>query len=142
MTQQQQNLDAAAAALGLVSAANIKPYLKVGAQGFAGTGKTFTLANIAREIVKRRRLLDPATPLRVAMIDTEKSSGFLRRVFEGTGIELVVKETRSLVDVVKVIDLCESGYAPVMLLDSLTHIYENFVEAYKQDSRKDGGGGQ
>ena len=128
------NLDAAA---GFFSpAANIKPYLKVAAQGFAGTGKTFTLAQIAKELILQRKKLDPSTPMRIAMIDTEKSSGFLRRIFDAAGIEFMVKETRSLADVVKAIDLCESGYAPALLLDSLSHIYENFVEAYKTERKR------
>src|SRR6185369_8369812 len=117
-------------------AANIKPYLKVAAQGFAGTGKTFTLSQIAAELLKQRKRLDDTTPMRVAMIDTEKSSGFLRRVFEAAGIELMVKETRSLTDVIRAIELCESGYAPVLMLDSLTHIYENFVEVYKRSKNR------
>jgi hypothetical protein len=117
-------------------AANIKPYLKVAAQGFAGTGKTFTLMKIAIALVLQRKKLDPKTPMRIAMIDTEKSSGFLRRIVETAGIELVVKETRALVDVMTAMDLCESGYAPVLLLDSMSHIYENFVQAYKNEAHR------
>jgi hypothetical protein len=117
-------------------AANTKPYLKVAAQGFAGSGKTFTLAQIAKELTLQRRKLDPASPLRVAMVDTEKASGFLRRVFDGAGIEFMVKESRSLTDVLQAIALCESGYAPVLLIDSLSHIWEGFVEAYKVERKR------
>jgi len=127
------NLDAAGF---FTPAANTKPHFKIAAQGFAGTGKTFTLAQIAKELVLRRHELDPTTPLRVAMVDTEKASGFLRRVFDRAGIEFMVKESRSLSDVLQAIALCESGYAPVLLIDSLSHIWEGFVEAYKVERKR------
>lgn len=127
---------AAQASAFFTHAANTKPFMKLGAQGFAGTGKTYTLALIAVELVKSVRAKDPNAPARVVMVDTEKAAGFLRPIFQREGIELMVRETRSLGDFLIAVDLCEQGYAPVMLLDSLSHVWEGFVESYKREKKR------
>lgn len=127
---------AAQASAFFTPAANTKPYMKLGAQGFAGTGKTYTLALIAIELVKAVRERDESAPARVVMVDTEKAAGFLRPLFLKAGIELMVRETRTLGDFLISVDLCEQGYAPVIMLDSLSHIWEGFVESYKSEKRR------
>lgn len=117
-------------------AANTKPFFKVAAQGFAGSGKTYTLFQIAKAVLKKVREHDPATPNRIVFFDTEKASGFLRPLAEADGIELMVKESRSLRDLTEAIGICESGYAAVLVADSISHVYENFLEAYKQAKKK------
>lgn len=134
MTVQQDAITAGASFF--TPAANTKPYFKVAAQGFAGSGKTYTLFKIAMALLAQVRKHDPAAPNRIVFFDTEKASGFLRPLAEGAGIELMVKESRSLRDLTEAITICENGYATVMLVDSISHVYENFLEAYKQAKKK------
>lgn len=109
---------------------NTRPFLKMGAQGFAGAGKTYTLALIAAGLHKRIGSEKP-----VVIFDTERSSKFLKPFFRKLGIKAVRKESRALVDFVEAIDRCEQGAADILILDSVSHLWENFVEAFKAERR-------
>lgn len=118
-------------------AANTKPFLKVGARGFAGTGKTWTLFLIALELLERLRQVEPATPNRITIFDTEKAAGFLRPLAEEAGVELYVVESRALLDWEATVKECERGFCSVLITDSITHIYQGFLTAYQtQKNRK------
>lgn len=109
---------------------NDRPYLKMGAQGFAGAGKTFTLALIAVGLYKRIGSRKP-----IVIFDTERSAKFLRAFFREVNIPVLVKKSRTLADLNETIRRCEAGAADIMLIDSLSHVWENWIEAYKAEKR-------
>ncbi len=113
--------------------ANTKPYFKAAFEGFAGSGKTFTSALIAIGLHKRLGSKKP-----VVIFDTEKASKFLKPLFAKNNVEAVVKESRSLADLKETFRLMEEGVSDILIIDSITHVWENFLEAYKEAPMKVG----
>lgn len=111
---------------------NTSPYFKIAAQGQAGTGKTFTLANIAIGLHKRIESKKP-----IVIFDTEKSAKFLRPIFKQANIEVLVKESRTLTDLAKTMDFCNEGNADILFIDSITHVYEDFLSDYQKKKNRD-----
>lgn len=107
--------------------ANRMPYLKLAAEGQAGSGKTFTCALIAAGIHKRIGSEKP-----IVIFDTEKSSKFLIPLFKKDNIKVLVKPSRTLPDLVKTIQFCDEGNADILLIDSITHVWEDYLNAYQQ----------
>jgi hypothetical protein len=108
--------------------ANTDPYFKAAFQGHAGSGKTFTAALMARGLHKQLELTTP-----IIIYDTEQSSKFLRPLFKRAGINVQVKRSRTLTDLVKTFDFCEGQGEPfILVIDSITHVYEGFIDAYKR----------
>jgi len=110
---------------------NTSPFIKIAAEGSAGTGKTWTLALIAVGIHKRIGSKKP-----IVVFDTEKSAKFLRRLFADNHIEAVVKESRTLADLTLTMDYCAEGNTDILIIDSITHVYENYLEAYKKEKNR------
>lgn len=106
---------------------NTTPFFKCAAQGGAGSGKTFTSALIAAGLHQRIQSTRP-----IIIYDTERSSKFLRPMFQNLGIQVLVRESRSLTDLMATFDYCEDGGADILMIDSITHVYEDFLEAYKR----------
>ncbi|MCX6788466.1 MAG: AAA family ATPase [Candidatus Jorgensenbacteria bacterium] len=106
---------------------NTKPYFKAAFEGEPGTGKSWTAALVAIGLHKKIGSKKP-----IVLIDTEKASKFLVPLFREHGIEAMVRETHSLADLVKAMKLCSDGYSDIMVIDSITHIWMDFQEAYKK----------
>jgi KaiC/GvpD/RAD55 family RecA-like ATPase len=107
---------------------NTKPYFKVALEGDPGTGKSHTAAQLAAGLHRKIKSKKP-----IAIIDTEKASKFLIPIFEKDGIEVIVRETQSLADFVTAVKKCEEeGLADILIVDSITHLWMNFQEAYKR----------
>ncbi len=106
---------------------NTKPFFKAAFEGEPGTGKSWTAALVAIGLHKKIGSKKP-----IVLIDTEKASKFLVPLFQEHGIEAMVRETHSLADLVKAMKLCSDGYADIMVIDSITHIWMDFQEAYKR----------
>lgn len=104
---------------------NTKPYFKAAFEGFAGTGKTRTSAEVAIGIHHRIKSQKP-----VIMFDTEKASKFMKEIFDKEGIELLVRESRSLADLSEAMKRCREGASDILIIDSITHIYQAFLEDY------------
>lgn len=110
---------------------NTKPYLKLALQGFAGSGKTYTGALIAIGLYK---YIGSKKPL--VIFDTEESSKFLVPLFKKHGIVAVNRRSRSLADLKEVFTRCREGYSDIVMIDSISHVWENFLEAYKKSKNR------
>jgi len=108
--------------------ANTKPYFKAAFEGFAGSGKTYTSALVAIGLHQKIKSKKP-----IVMFDTEKAAKFLKRVFNEAGIELLVKESRTLADLKESMRIMrETGISDIFLIDSISHVWEDTVEAFKR----------
>lgn len=106
---------------------NTTPYFKCALQGMAGTGKTFTAAQIAAGLWNRIGSDKP-----IIIFDTEKSAKFLKPMFAKAGVKVLVKQSRTLPDLMKTMQLCSDGEADILLIDSITHVYEQFLSDYQK----------
>lgn len=107
--------------------ANTKPFFKSAFEGFAGTGKTYTMCEVAIGLHKQIGSKKP-----VVMFDTEQAAKYLQRPFAEAGIQLMVRNSRTLADLIKAMDMCQKGYADILIIDSISHIWEDTVEAFKK----------
>lgn len=105
---------------------NAQPFFKAAFEGFAGSGKTYTMAQVAIGLHKRIGSTKP-----IVYFDTEKAGRHLRRLFKEAGIEVLYKESRTLADLTQAMKYCRDGGADILMLDSLTHVYENFLQSYQ-----------
>ncbi len=112
-------------------AENTKPFFKANFFGFAGTGKTYTAALLALGIHQKIKSTKP-----IVIFDTEKASKFLLPIFEPAGISLEVKESRSLADLKETMRIMREGYSDILIIDSISHIWENFLEAYRRQKNR------
>lgn len=105
---------------------NAQPFFKAAFEGFAGSGKTYTMAQVAIGLHKRIGSTKP-----IAYFDTEKAGRHLRRLFKDAGIEVLYKESRTLADLGTTMKFCREGGADVLMIDSISHVYENFLQSYQ-----------
>lgn len=113
---------------------NNRPFLKMALEGFAGDGKTFTGVEVAIGVHK---LIKSSKP--IAMFDTERALKALKWRFDESGIEAVIEdEERSLQSLHNAIKWCEDGNADILLIDSITHVWEEFLRAYMNRPDKNG----
>lgn len=113
---------------------NNRPFLKLALEGFAGDGKTFTASQIAIGVHKLIKSKKP-----IALFDTEKAFKALKWKFDEAGIETVVNdEERSLEALNQAIKWCEEGNADILIIDSITHVWEQFLQAYLNRPDKNG----
>lgn len=113
---------------------NNRPFLKMAFEGFAGDGKTYTATEVAIGIHK---LINSKKP--IALYDTEKALKALKWRFDEAGIEAVHEEDqRSLKSLNEAIKWCEDGNADILVIDSITHVWEEFLRAYMNRPDKNG----
>ena len=99
--------------------ANTKPYFKAAFEGFAGSGKTYTSALVAIGLHHKIKSKKP-----VVMFDTEKAAKFLKRVFNEAGIELLVRESRTLADLKESMKILrEQQISDILIIDSISHVW-------------------
>lgn len=110
---------------------NVRPYLKIAFEGFAGSGKTFTMANLVVGLHKRIQSTKP-----IAIFDTEEAAKFLAPFFKENGIKVLHKRSRSMADLRETMKRCTAGAADILMIDSITHVWENFLGAYKEKVRR------
>lgn len=110
---------------------NNKPYVKIGLEGFAGSGKSFTSAHLALGLYKR---IGSKKPL--CFFDTEHSAKFFKPLFREHGIRILHKESRSLADLVEAMKRGRSGLFDVLVIDSITHVWEDFTRAYQKKKNR------
>lgn len=113
---------------------NNRPFLKMAFEGFAGDGKTYTATQVAIGIHKLIKSTKP-----IALFDTEKAFKALKPQFDAAGIEAVVNdEQRSLAALNQAIQWCENGGADILIIDSITHVWEEFLRSYLNRPGKNG----
>jgi hypothetical protein len=110
---------------------NTSPYLKVAAEGAAGSGKTYTLALITAGLYARIKSTKP-----IVIFDTERAAKFLRPFFASRNIPVLLKESRTLSDVASTIAYCDAGNADILIIDSITHVWEGFLTAFQEQKKR------
>lgn len=107
-------------------AVNQQAFLKAGVLGFAGSGKTFTSALIAKGISERLGKKNP-----VYFMDTETGSDFLVPRFKEWGIPFYVSKSRAFVDLLDGVKAAEENNA-ILIIDSISHFWKEVQDAYKK----------
>ena len=110
---------------------NSRPFLKVGLEGFAGSGKTYTMVEMAIGLHKKIGSKKP-----IVLFDTEEAAKFLKHRFASFGIQALHKPSRSLADLEETMKRCKDGASDILLIDSITHVYEDFLAAFKSKKTK------
>lgn len=107
-------------------------FLKMGIMGFAGSGKTFTAADVASGLVKHMREHKlPGADKPIFFLDTETGSDWVKSKIEAEGIELFSAKTKAFTDLTSAMREAP-GSASVLIIDSITHFWIEFTEAYKK----------
>lgn len=109
----------------LKPAQNRMAYAKIGLYGNAGSGKTYTAAQMAIGLHQFAGCKKP-----VGMFDTEPAASYIIPLFRKAGIEfLVYDESRALADLMRFMDEAEQECS-VVIVDSITHIWRDAQESY------------
>lgn len=106
---------------------NTKPFLKANFYGFAGTGKTYTAAQIAVGLHKKIKSEKP-----IIIFDTERAAKFLKSLFKENKIEALVRESRSLADLKETMRRMREGAGDILIIDSITHVWEEYLQSYSR----------
>jgi len=111
---------------------NNRPFLKMAFEGFAGDGKTYTACLSAIGLHKKIGSKKP-----IAIFDTEKAAKALLNLFATNNIEaVVVDDQRSLHALNQAIQWCEAGGADILIIDSITHVWEELLTAFMTEKRR------
>ena len=102
--------------------------LKLGMYGLAGSGKTFTALLLAEGLAQ-------ISGKRIALVDTERGSDFYaqevkERKAHPDAFDFDVLHTRSLTAIPGAVRELKSAEHSVIIVDSVTHIWEAAQEAY------------
>lgn len=116
----------------LKEAENQMAYCKAGILGFPGSGKSFTAMLIGRgicEILKNQSL---------AFYDTETGSDFFVSKMKADGFKFYQLKSRSFNDLCSYIKEVEAAKIPVLIIDSITHVWRELCEAYDKKLNRRG----
>ena len=103
--------------------------LKMGFYGPNGSGKTYTASKVAIGLAKHIKAKKPCY-----FFDTETGSDFVLHLFKDAGVELVVAKRRSFGDL---LDATKEAIenSSVFLIDSVTHVWDELIESYKEEKK-------
>ncbi len=111
-------------------------FLKMGLMGFAGSGKTFTATDIAIGMAKHLAAKNlPGAGKPIFFLDTETGSDWIKPKVEGEGLELFTAKTRAFSDLTSAMQDAP-GNASVLIIDSITHFWTEFTEAYQKVKKR------
>lgn len=111
-------------------ATNEMAFLKYGAFGSQGSGKTLTSSLIAIGLHKYIKSKKP-----VCFIDTETGSSFVLPRFKEAKIQLMVSKTRNFADLLDTMDEAEK-MSDILIIDSISHFWRELMSAYKAKKGK------
>jgi hypothetical protein len=130
-TEQAAPIAAAPANSFFTELANTRPYIKAGFMGLAGSGKSTTGILTAIAIHQAIKSNKP-----IVFFDTERAVKFLQPYADAFGIRVLVKESRSLADWVETVKLCAAGAADVLVIDSVTHLWDGLLKAHQEKVKR------
>lgn len=110
--------------------------LKVGLYGLAGSGKTFTALLFAEGLARQ-------AGKRVAFVDTERGTDFYAQSVEARKVhpdafDIDALYTRSITDIIDAVRGLDSKTHAVIVIDSITHVWEAARLAYSGKETKIG----
>lgn len=113
-----------------------KAALKFGLYGLAGSGKTFTALLIAEGLAKHSKK-------KVAYVDTERGTDYYSkavpsRKFHPEAFDFDALYTRSITEVLGELQKLDPKEYGVIVLDSITHLWEAAINAYSGRTTKAG----
>lgn len=108
-------------------------FVKASFGGFAGSGKTRTGAEFLVGAYKDLKYDKP-----ILLIDNEHGSRFLIPFFkkELPKLEVYVKNTTNLADVISAMQLLKDGEISALFIDSLSKVWYKYVSDYKAKNRQ------
>jgi hypothetical protein len=111
--------------------------LKIGEYGESGSGKTFTALLFAEWLAAQEKK-------RVAFVDTERGSDFYARTIKERAVHPAAFDfdalyTRSLHETIEAVEELDSSVYGVLVIDSITHLWEAAKEAYAGKLTSKGG---
>lgn len=110
---------------------NTKPFFKAALEGFAGSGKTYTAALIARGLYQRIGSKKP-----IVIFDTEKAAKFLKPMFAEANIPVLIRESKSLADLKTAMQKMREGAGDILIIDSISHIWEEYLQSYARKVKR------
>ena len=115
-------------------------FAKIGIQGFGGSGKTYTAAEIAIGLHKKYGFKTA-----IAMFDTETGAAYIGpRVKKETGMSLLGHRGRTLGDAIDFVKACVEQKIMVTIVDSVTHLWKevcrSFLKQLNERRQNDGKG--
>lgn len=105
-------------------------FIKASFGGFAGSGKTRTAAEFVMGCYHEMKLTAP-----VLILDNEKGARFLIPMFKKAGIDVRLKETAHLADVLRAMQYLKDGEASFLFVDTLTKVWYQFVRDYRRNKK-------
>lgn len=108
---------------------NDQPYFKAAFEGFAGSGKTHTMGALG---IGLHKFIGSSKP--IGYYDTEQAGRHLLPLFKAAGIKVFHKKSRTLADLDLTMRAGREGVFDVLLIDSITHVWEEYLQAYQKDS--------
>jgi hypothetical protein len=115
-------------------ASNLKSqnhFIKSSFGGFQGSGKTRTATEFIIGAYKQLKCSRP-----ILCLDNEKGSRFLIPIFKKAKIEVLVKDTVNLADIIQAFNFLENKEIDFLFIDSLTKIYYKFIKDYKIKNKR------
>lgn len=105
-------------------------FLKMGIFGETGSGKTHTATEVAIGLAQHIKSTKP-----IAFFDTEDGSDYILPRLKRAGIKLFRHKGRAASDLQAIIKEAEKE-CDILLIDSITHVWDEFTEAYRRNSRR------
>jgi len=115
-----EQVAAKAAKVRFKKAEPLQKYFKCSVYGPAGSGKTFTSLTQAVGLAK-------ACGKRILVIDTERGTDFL----PARGFDFDAVYTKSLAKAVETIEQVDTDYYGVVIVDSISHLWQAAMDAYE-----------